>query len=70
MWTYNKVLQYPVNIKCSNPRLANFIISFGFMPNSLMTNSIGFPASYIGKFDICGLKFIIILLDLDSYLAR
>ena len=50
--------------------LANFIISFGFMPNSLMTNSIGFPASYIGKFDICGLKFIIILLDLDSYLAR
>lgn len=27
MWTYNKVLQYPVNIKCNNPRLAKFIIS-------------------------------------------
>ena len=27
MWTYNKVLQYPVKIKNSNPRLAKFIIS-------------------------------------------
>ena len=27
MWTYNKVLEYPVNIKCPNPRLAKFIIS-------------------------------------------
>ena len=27
MWTYNKVLQYPVRIKCPNPRLAKFIIS-------------------------------------------
>jgi len=27
MWTYNKVLQYPVNIKHSNPMLAKFIIS-------------------------------------------
>lgn len=27
MWTYNKFLQYPVNIKQSNPRLAKFIIS-------------------------------------------
>ena len=27
MWTYNKVLQYPINIKCQNPRLAKFIIS-------------------------------------------
>lgn len=27
MWTYNKVLQYPVKIKCPNPRLAKFIIS-------------------------------------------
>lgn len=27
MWTYNKVLQYPINIKCPNPRLAKFIIS-------------------------------------------
>ena len=27
MWTYNKVLEYPINIKCPNPRLAKFIIS-------------------------------------------
>ena len=27
MWTYNKMLQYPINIKCRNPRLAKFIIS-------------------------------------------
>ncbi len=27
MWTYNKVLQYPINIKCPNPKLAKFIIS-------------------------------------------
>lgn len=27
MWTYNKTLEYPINIKCPNPRLAKFIIS-------------------------------------------
>ena len=27
MWTYNKVLQYPINIKCPNPELAKYIIS-------------------------------------------
>ena len=27
MWTYNKVLQYPVNIKQTDPRLAKVIIS-------------------------------------------
>lgn len=27
MWTYNKVLQYPIRIKCPNPKLAKFIIS-------------------------------------------
>ena len=27
MWTYNKVLQYPIKIKCPNPRLAKYIIS-------------------------------------------
>lgn len=27
MWTYNKVLQYPINVKCPNPKLAKFIIS-------------------------------------------
>ena len=27
MWTYNKVLEYPIKIKCKNPKLAKFIIS-------------------------------------------
>ena len=27
MWTYNKVLEYPINIKCSDPRLEKVIIS-------------------------------------------
>ena len=27
MWTYKKTLQYPVNIKCTNPKLAKVIIS-------------------------------------------
>ena len=27
MWTYNKVLQYPIRIKCPNPKLAKCIIS-------------------------------------------
>ena len=27
MWTYNKILQYPINIKCTDPRLAKVIIS-------------------------------------------
>lgn len=27
MWNYTKTLEYPINIKCPNPRLAKFIIS-------------------------------------------
>lgn len=27
MWSYKKALQYPVNIKCPNPKLAQIIIS-------------------------------------------
>ena len=27
MWTYNKTLQYPINIKCPDPKLAGWIIS-------------------------------------------
>lgn len=26
MWTYNKNLQYPINIKCPDPKLAKVII--------------------------------------------
>lgn len=27
MWTYNKILQYPINIKARNPKMAKVIIS-------------------------------------------
>ena len=27
MWTYNKMLQYPINIKTRNPEMAKVIIS-------------------------------------------
>ena len=27
MWTYNKILQYPINLKNRNPRMAKNIIS-------------------------------------------
>ena len=27
MWTYDKMLEYPINIKCKDPRLAKVIIS-------------------------------------------
>lgn len=27
MWTYNKTLQYPIDIKCTDPKLAKVIIS-------------------------------------------
>jgi spore coat protein JC len=27
MFSYDKYLQYPINIKCQNPKLANFIIA-------------------------------------------
>jgi spore coat protein JC len=27
MWTYKKALQYPIDIKCTDPRLAKVIIS-------------------------------------------
>ena len=33
MWTYKKALDYPINIKCANPRLAKFIISQYGGPN-------------------------------------
>lgn len=27
MWTYDKMLEYPINIKCKDPKLAKVIIS-------------------------------------------
>ena len=36
MWTYNKALEYPINIKCTNPRLAKFIISQYGGPDAIL----------------------------------
>lgn len=44
MWTYNKTLQYPIKIKCRDPRLAKVIISqyggaYGFCYYALYLSS-------------------------------
>lgn len=36
MWTYEKRLQYPVNIKNTNPRLAKIIIAQYGGPDSIL----------------------------------
>ena len=42
MWTYEKKLQYPVNIKTPNPRLAKFIISQLGGPDGELAASLGY----------------------------
>ena len=51
MWTYNKVLQYPVNIKCSNPRLAKFIISQYGGPDGELAASLRYLSQRFGMPD-------------------
>lgn len=50
MWTYNKTLQYPINIKNSNPQLAKFIISQYGGPDAIMIllrkNNFNFSQTY------------------------
>ena len=36
MWTYNKTLQYPINIKCPDPKLAKVIISQYGGPDAIL----------------------------------
>lgn len=36
MWNYQKKLQYPVNIKTTNPTLANYIVSQYGGPNCVL----------------------------------
>lgn len=38
MWTYNKVLEYPIKIKNRNPKLAGMIISQYGGPYSIWYN--------------------------------
>ena len=39
MWTYNKMLQYPINIKCTDPKLAKVIISQYGGPDGCQTKN-------------------------------
>ena len=48
MWTYNKVLQYPVNIKCTDPRLAKVIISQYGGPDGELAASLRYLSQRFG----------------------
>lgn len=51
MWTYNKTLQYPVNIKCTNPRLAKVIISQYGGPDGELAASLRYLSQRFGMPD-------------------
>ena len=51
MWTYNKVLQYPINIKCPNPRLAKYIISQYGGPDGELAASLRYLSQRFGMPD-------------------
>jgi len=51
MWTYNKVLQYPINIKHTNPKLAKFIISQYGGPDGELAASLRYLSQRFGMPD-------------------
>jgi spore coat protein JC len=51
MWTYNKVLEYPINIKCPNLRLAKFIISQYGGPDGELAASLRYLSQRFGMPD-------------------
>jgi len=51
MWTYNKVLQYPVNIKTTDPRLAKVIISQYGGPDGELAASLRYLSQRFGMPD-------------------
>ena len=51
MWTYNKVLEYPVNIKCPNAKLAKFIISQYGGPDGELAASLRYLSQRFGMPD-------------------
>jgi len=48
MWTYNKVLEYPINIKNKNPKLAKFIISQYGGPDGELAASLRYLSQRFG----------------------
>jgi len=51
MWNYAKQLEYPVNIKCPNPRLAKFIISQYGGPDGELAASLRYLSQRFGMPD-------------------
>ncbi len=51
MWTYNKVLEYPVKIKCPNAKLAKFIISQYGGPDGELAASLRYLSQRFGMPD-------------------
>lgn len=51
MWTYNKVLEYPVNIKCPNAKLAKFVISQYGGPDGELSASLRYLSQRFGMPD-------------------
>ena len=51
MWTYNKVLEYPINIKNPNPKLAKFIISQYGGPDGELAASLRYLSQIFGMPD-------------------
>ena len=49
MWTYNKILEYPINIKCPDPRLAKVIISQYGGPDGELAASLRYLTQRFGK---------------------
>lgn len=51
MWTYNKMLQYPINIKETNPKLAKWIISQYGGPDGELAASLRYLSQRFGMPD-------------------
>ena len=51
MWTYTKALEYPIKIKCTNPRLAKFIISQYGGPDGELAASLRYLSQRFGMPD-------------------
>ena len=51
MWTYNKVLEYPIKIKNRNPQLAKFIISQYGGPDGELAASLRYLSQRFGMPD-------------------
>lgn len=51
MWTYNKRLEYPINIKCKDPRLAKVIISQYGGPDGELAASLRYLSQRFGMPD-------------------